>query len=68
MLYVVLVGTLLGEKYKNTLNLLISVLRERPQVIYYYDIKNKNKLVIHKVKLESTEIAFFIEADNFNNY
>ena len=54
ILYVVLVGTLLGEKYKNTLNLLISVLRERPQVIYYYDIKNKNKLVIHKVKLGST--------------
>ena len=60
MLYVVLVGTLLRGKEKNTLlNLLISVLRDRLQVIYCCDIKNKNKLVIHKVKLESTKIAFF---------
>ena len=33
-----------------------------------YDIRNKNKLVIDRVKLESTKRAFFYKgADIFNN-
>ena len=36
--------------------------------IHDYDIRNKNKLVIDRVKLESTKRAFFYKgADIFNN-
>ena len=36
--------------------------------IHDYDIRNKNKLVIDRVKLESTKREFFIKgADIFNN-
>lgn len=36
--------------------------------IYYYDIRNKNKLVTDKVKVESTKRSFFDKgADIFND-
>ena len=36
--------------------------------IHGYDIRNKNKLVFDRVKLESTKRAFFYKgADIFNN-
>ena len=37
--------------------------------IHDYDIRNKDKLVIHRVTLESTKRAFFYEgADILNNF
>ena len=36
--------------------------------IHYYDIRNKNKLVTDKVKVESTKRSFFYKgADLFND-